>query len=126
MNQNKNIIKYCKIRFRLMSPLEIGSGNNVKTDHDIRLTGDGTPFIPGSAIAGYFRDAVFRTLLREMEKREARRSIFEKLGYVIIEREPNQSDSAELQSGVQENSMDVGVIEKAKESSVIFYDAFIN
>lgn len=126
MNQNKNIIKYCKIRFRLMSPLEIGSGNNVKTDHDIMLTGDGTPFIPGSAIAGYFRDAVFRTLLREMEKREARRSIFEKLGYVIIEREPNQSDSAELQSGVQENSMDVGVIEKAKESSVIFYDAFIN
>lgn len=126
MRQKKNIIKYCKIRFRLMSPLEIGSGNNVKTDHDIMLTGDGTPFIPGSAIAGYFRDAIFRNLLQEMDKNEARQIIFEKLGYVINEKEADQSETADSQSATHEKLSDSDIIEKSNESSVIFYDAFVN
>ena len=126
MSQKKNIIKYCKIRFRLMSPLEIGSGNNVKTDHDIMLTGNGTPFIPGSAIAGYFRDAVFRNLLQEMEKEEARQIIFDKLGYVIIEKEAGQAGTDDSQIDASEKTSDVGAGENVKESSVIFYDAFLN
>ncbi len=126
MRQKKNIIKYCKIRFRLMSPLEIGSGNNVKTDHDIMLACDGTPFIPGSAIAGYFRDAIFRNLLQEMDKNEARQIIFEKLGYVIIEKGTDQAETADSQSAANEKLSETDIIEKSNESSVIFYDAFVN
>lgn len=116
MSCKKNIIKYCKIRFRLMSPLEIGSGNNAKTDHDIILTGSGTPFIPGSVIAGYFRDAIFRVLLQEKGKSEAKRAVYEKLGFVIIEK-----DAASAKDDQSEEES-----EKSRESSVIFYDANIN
>lgn len=117
MSNDNNIIKYCKIRFRLMSPLEIGSGTNANTDHDIIVTGNGTPFIPGSAIAGYFRDAIFRALLQEKGKIEARKEVFEKLGYVIIETDKTQENQIDQQSDFRDSS---------RESSVIFYDAFIN
>lgn len=54
----KKILKkqYLKIEFTLLSPLSIGNGKNEKTDHDILLNSRGIPYIPGSAIAGVFRD----------------------------------------------------------------------
>ena len=55
----KNILKkqYLKIEFTLLSPLSIGNGKNEKTDQDIVLNSRGIPYIPGSAVAGVFRDA---------------------------------------------------------------------
>lgn len=55
----KNILKkqYLKIEFTLLSPLSIGNGKNEKTDQDILLNSRGIPYIPGSAVAGVFRDA---------------------------------------------------------------------
>ena len=55
----KDILKkqYLKIEFTLLSPLSIGNGKNEKTDQDIVLNSRGIPYIPGSAVAGVFRDA---------------------------------------------------------------------
>lgn len=48
-------IKYYKIKFRLASPLAIGSGENYHTDSDIILDSRGTPVIPATAFAGIIR-----------------------------------------------------------------------
>ena len=39
----------------LASPLSIGSGEQEDTDADVILDASGTPFIPGSALAGVLR-----------------------------------------------------------------------
>ena len=48
---------YLKITFGLESPLCVGSGKNESTDQDILLDKRGIPYIPGSAVAGVFREA---------------------------------------------------------------------
>ncbi len=50
--------KYLRIKFSLASPLVIGQGKNVNTDNDIVRDGSGTPYIPGSAVAGVTRQAL--------------------------------------------------------------------
>ena len=122
MSTGRNIIKYCKIRFRLLSPLQIGSGENNVTDHDIIKDAQGKPFIPASAIAGYFRDALFRSLLTQMDKEYARRTIDSALGYVLINREENDDTSISDIYNVSEDDD----FPQSKKSSLIFYDANIN
>lgn len=51
----KKIKKYYRIKFKLTSPLSVGSGENRITDSDIILDGRGLPYIPGSALAGVYR-----------------------------------------------------------------------
>lgn len=51
----RKIKKYYRIRFKLTSPLSVGSGQNGITDRDIVLDGRGVPYIPGSALAGVYR-----------------------------------------------------------------------
>lgn len=54
--ENKICARICmEIRGSLDSPLLIGSGENEHTDLDILMTSDGTPFVPGSALAGALR-----------------------------------------------------------------------
>ena len=122
MNTDRNLIKYCKIRFRLLSPLEIGSGENNFTDHDLIRDSEGKPFIPASAIAGYFREALFCILLPVKGKEEARDIINSTLGYVRI--------NAEEDNGILEpNDADTAVdpdFPQSLESTVFFYDATIN
>lgn len=67
----KNILKkqYLKIEFTLLSPLSIGNGKNEKTDQDIVLNSRGIPYIPGSAVAGVFRDACEKVMGDEWTQR---------------------------------------------------------
>lgn len=122
MSTGRNIIKYCKIRFRLLSPLQIGSGDNNVTDHDIIKDAQGRPFIPASAIAGYFRDALFRSLLTQMDKEDARRTIDTALGYVLINSDEDGDTSTTGMISVPEDDDSP----QSQKSSVIFYDATIN
>ncbi len=48
-------ITYYRIKFRLVSPLSIGSGDNSYTDSDVILDSRGKPVIPASAFAGVIR-----------------------------------------------------------------------
>ena len=67
----KKILKkqYLKIEFTLLSPLSIGNGKNEKTDQDIVLNSRGIPYIPGSAVAGVFRDACKKVMGDEWTQR---------------------------------------------------------
>lgn len=51
----KRIKKYYRIKFKLTSPLAVGSGENRITDKDIILDGRGVPYVPASALAGVYR-----------------------------------------------------------------------
>lgn len=48
-------IKYYKIKFRLVSPLAVGCGENTNTDSDVILDSMGNPVIPATAFAGVIR-----------------------------------------------------------------------
>lgn len=48
-------VKYYKIRFRLASPLAVGSGEDYHTDSDILLDSRGVPIISATAFAGVIR-----------------------------------------------------------------------
>ncbi len=48
--------KYCRITFRLASPLMLGSGENDVTDKDLAKDSQGRPYIPASSIAGVVRE----------------------------------------------------------------------
>lgn len=67
----KDMLKkqYLKIEFTLLSPLSIGNGKNEKTDQDIVLNSRGIPYIPGSAVAGVFRDACKKVMGDEWTQR---------------------------------------------------------
>ena len=92
-----------RIRFRIVSPLIIGSGNNEDTDNDIALNGAGHPYIPGTAVAG-----VIRSLLSEGNDHDGMKfsGIKDYFGYV--------PDYKEAQTGMQ-----------AITSRIVFYDANI-
>lgn len=49
------LMQYYRMRFRLVSPLSVGSGEHVHTDSDVLLDSRGKPFIPASALAGVIR-----------------------------------------------------------------------
>lgn len=57
---NKKITKqvYYAIKIKLASPLNISSGENVYTDSDVLKNKDGEIFIPGTSIAGAFRNSI--------------------------------------------------------------------
>ena len=48
-------ITYYKFKLTAVSPLSIGSGENVYTDHDVMTDSLGKPFIPATALAGVMR-----------------------------------------------------------------------
>ncbi|MBR3833337.1 MAG: hypothetical protein IKJ73_03385 [Lachnospiraceae bacterium] len=47
--------RYYRISFALASPLAIGSGENTFSDKDIVRDGNGSPYVPGSSLAGVYR-----------------------------------------------------------------------
>ncbi len=47
---------YYKITFELVSPISIGCGESEESDSDLLLDGRGYPYIPGSSLAGIYRD----------------------------------------------------------------------
>ena len=59
--QIKSMIKYrlfYSFSVKLVSPLSISSGDGELTDHDIVLSPDDKPFIPGSSVAGALREYI--------------------------------------------------------------------
>ena len=59
---------YAKIQFVLSSPLMIGSGENIKTDHDLVYDSQGRPYIPASALAGVTREILKRHSVADIDK----------------------------------------------------------
>lgn len=55
MKTIKRIKKYYRIKFKLTSPLSVGSGDENFSDKDIVVDGRGYPYIPGTALAGVYR-----------------------------------------------------------------------
>ena len=57
-DRKDNIVKriYIHGSVKLVSPLIVGSGENDNTDTDILRDSKGEPYIPGTAIAGVFRN----------------------------------------------------------------------
>lgn len=47
-----------KIKFQLASGLSVGTGGSLETDSDVLKRRDGAPFIPGSSIAGVYRETL--------------------------------------------------------------------
>ena len=45
---------YYYVRMELLSPISIGNGDDLLTDHDCLRNSKGMPFIPGSSLAGVF------------------------------------------------------------------------
>lgn len=64
MSENKKIIEkqYYAFKLRLASPLNVSAGLSEETDADVLRNGDGEVFIPGTSVAGAFRNAL---MLRE-------------------------------------------------------------
>lgn len=59
MENKKNSIKkreYFEITLELVSPLSIGNGVSIETDSDVLRASDGRCFIPGTSLAGAFRN----------------------------------------------------------------------
>lgn len=45
---------YYYVRMKLLSPISIGNGDDLLTDHDCLRNSKGVPFIPGTSLAGVF------------------------------------------------------------------------
>ena len=60
MSENKKIIEkqYYAFKLRLVSPLNVSAGLSEETDADVLRNGDGEVFIPGTSVAGAFRNAL--------------------------------------------------------------------
>lgn len=60
MSENKKIIEkqYYAFKLRLASPLNVSAGLSEETDADVLRNGDGEAFIPGTSVAGAFRNAL--------------------------------------------------------------------
>lgn len=91
---------YYRLHFTLESPLSIGSGEGESTDKDIIVDKYGTPFIPGTSIAG---------VLRSSMKENVREHLF---GYVRI----NSKADGTASEGDDES----------RESTVKVYDALLD
>ena len=62
--------KYYRIEFQLISPLAVGSGENKMTDKDIVRDSSGQPYIPGSTLAGIYRNLFNSETAKEYFGRE--------------------------------------------------------
>ena len=60
MNRKISMRKYYAVALRLASPLSISNGENENTDSDVLRDGNGNLFIPGTSLAGAFRDYQLR------------------------------------------------------------------
>ena len=60
MSENKKIIEkqYYAFKLRLASPLNVSAGLSEETDADVLRNGDGEVIIPGTSVAGAFRNAL--------------------------------------------------------------------
>ncbi len=71
MATQNNVIEkrlYMAIEVKLASPLSIGSGISDFTDSDVMSNGDGEIFVPGTSLAGAFRDYLGEEKNKEDEK----------------------------------------------------------
>ena len=85
---------YYQLRFRLASPLAIGSGEGESTDKDIIVDKYGQPFIPGTSIAG-----VLRSCFKDAEK--DRTFLF---GNVVIN---TSTDDKDIQDEAAESALKI-------------------
>ncbi len=47
---------YYMIKIKVISPISVSNGENENTDSDVLVNGSGIPFIPGTSLAGAFRN----------------------------------------------------------------------
>ncbi len=53
MNEEKNKFKlFYSFKIKCESPISIGNGDNINTEHDVILYSDNTPYVPASTLAG--------------------------------------------------------------------------
>ena len=102
--------RYLRIEFELTSPLAVGSGENQTTDEDLIRDSSGRPYIPGSALAGVYRDF--------FPEKEAEDFFGPKLKF---------PDETELdQSEIKDTEADSLKGGDLRDSKVITYDAVIS
>ena len=89
---------YYRIEFELLSAMNIGSGDNSFSDKDVVKNNRGIPYIPGTSIAGVYREYI--------DKNYDNISCSEYFGEVVINRSVNNE-----------------ALEAAKESFIKIYDA---
>ena len=89
---------YYRIEFELLSAMNIGSGDNRFSDKDVIKNSRGIPYIPGTSIAGVYREYI--------NKNYADISCNDYFGEVVINR-----------------LVDNETLESAKESLIKVYDA---
>jgi len=56
MNQKIRKRKYVAVTMKLISPLAVSSGESMYSDADVQRNGKGDVFVPGTSLAGAFRD----------------------------------------------------------------------
>lgn len=56
MNHKIEKRKYIAVTVKLISPLAVSSGENLYSDADVQRNGDGEVFVPGTSLAGAFRN----------------------------------------------------------------------
>lgn len=56
MNQKIEKRKYMAVTMKLISPLAVSSGENLHSDADVQRNGTGEIFVPGTSLAGAFRN----------------------------------------------------------------------
>lgn len=53
MNEEKNKFKlFYSFKIKCESPISVGNGDNINTEHDVILYSDNTPYVPASTLAG--------------------------------------------------------------------------
>lgn len=126
--------KYLRITFRLASPLRLGSGENKDTDNDILKDVAGVPYIPGSSLAG-----IYRNMFSDMDRTKyfgdilnnqnsSRVKVFDAYmssdDYVISVRDSVALD--EYKTGIAGNKFDAQVLEPGVEFITYVEQDFFN
>lgn len=104
----KKIRKYYRITFRLVSPMSVGSGESNETDRDLIRDSRGTPYIPGSSLAGIYRSLFSRKTAERYFGPELNK---EKIQNETKDRKTQRTHNAQPQT-------------KLCDSAVITYDAY--
>lgn len=107
-----NIIKkiYYRIEFELSSAMAVGSGEDNYSDRDIIRDSSGHPFIPGSTLAGIYRNSLGKTDRSHYFGDEL------KNGKIVEGERTGREDRKKQQNDEQ----------KIQESKVLVYDAKLN
>ena len=110
---------YYYIKFKLDSPLSVGSGEKEESDKDILVDSLGYPFIPASSLTGVYREVLGETTA---EKSFGRRLKFAQEESEEIQLEAYETSNAEMHPNAKKKTLKDGLLD---ESRIITYDAVL-